>query len=68
MSEPAYDPVRYVADLRAITSEETDKVSLSLHTYGKHINRTGRSQFDPEAKTEEVYMVSVDEPPHPNSG
>ncbi len=47
---------------------ETDTVSLSLHTYGKHINRTGRSQFDPEAKTEEIFIVTVDEPPHPGSG
>ena len=39
---------------------ETEKVSLSLHTYGKHINRTGRSRFDPEAKTEEVFIVTVD--------
>ena len=39
---------------------ETDKVSVSLHTYGKHINFTGRSEFDPEAKTEEKFIVTVD--------
>ncbi len=38
---------------------ETDDVSLSLHTYGKHINYTGRSEFVPEAKTEEKYVVTV---------
>ena len=38
---------------------ETDKVSLSLHTYGKHINFTGRSEFDPESKTEKQYVVKV---------
>src|SRR5215470_11245973 len=27
-------------------------VALSLHVYGRHINHTGRSQFDVEAKTE----------------
>ncbi len=37
-----------------------DKVTLTLHTYGKHINYTGRSQFDPEKKTEEQFIVSVD--------
>ena len=37
-----------------------DKVTLTLHTYGKHINYTGRSQFDPENKTEEQFIVSVD--------
>jgi predicted metal-dependent enzyme (double-stranded beta helix superfamily) len=38
---------------------DTDKVSLSLHTYGKHINFTGRTEFDPEAKTEMQYVVRV---------
>ena len=26
----------------------SDDISLSLHTYGKHVNFTDRSQFDPE--------------------
>lgn len=39
---------------------ETDKVSLSLHTYGKHINFTGRSEFDPESNTEKRFIVTVD--------
>ncbi len=39
---------------------ETDNVSLSLHTYGKHINFTGRSEFDPTAKTEQKFIVTVD--------
>ncbi len=39
---------------------ETDKVSVSRHTYGKHINFTGRSEFDPEAKTEAKFIVTVD--------
>ena len=37
----------------------SDKVSLSLHTYGKHINFTGRSEFDPEAKTEKQFIVTM---------
>ena len=32
----------------------------SLHTYGKHINFTGRSQFDPDAGTEEPFVVVID--------
>jgi predicted metal-dependent enzyme (double-stranded beta helix superfamily) len=39
---------------------ETDDVSLSLHTYGKHINFTGRSEFDPETRTEKQYVLTVD--------
>ena len=39
---------------------ETGKVSVSLHTYGSHINFTGRSEFDPEAKTEKQFIVTVD--------
>jgi predicted metal-dependent enzyme (double-stranded beta helix superfamily) len=31
---------------------ETDRVTLSLHIYGKHPNYTGRSQFDPERNLE----------------
>ena len=36
---------------------DTDGVTLSLHTYGKHINFTGRSQFDPERRTETPFVV-----------
>jgi predicted metal-dependent enzyme (double-stranded beta helix superfamily) len=38
---------------------ESDKVSLSLHIYGKHINFTGRSQFDPDNKTETPFVVKL---------
>jgi len=37
-----------------------DDVSLSLHTYGRHINFTGRSEFDPEKDEERPYIVIVD--------
>ena len=30
---------------------ETSAVTVSLHTYGMHVNHTDRAQFDPEAKT-----------------
>ena len=36
-------------------------ISMSLHTYGRHINYTGRSEFDPEAKREKPYIVKVED-------
>jgi predicted metal-dependent enzyme (double-stranded beta helix superfamily) len=41
---------------------ETNEVTLSLHVYGKHINFTGRSQFDPKTNTETPF--SVKQEPH----
>jgi predicted metal-dependent enzyme (double-stranded beta helix superfamily) len=38
---------------------ESDKVTLSLHVYGKHINFTGRSQFDPEKQTETAFVLKL---------
>ena len=38
---------------------ETDKVTMSLHIYGKHINFTGRSQFDPEKRTETPFILKL---------
>ncbi len=34
-------------------------VSMSLHTYGRHINYTGRSEFDPAQKLERPFVVKV---------
>ena len=36
-----------------------EKVAVSLHTYGRHLNHTGRSIFDVEAKTESPCIVNV---------
>lgn len=36
-----------------------EKVAVSLHTYGRHLNHTGRSVFDVEAKTESPCVVRV---------
>jgi predicted metal-dependent enzyme (double-stranded beta helix superfamily) len=36
-----------------------DTVSLSLHVYGKHLNHSGRSLFDPEKQTEERLIVRI---------
>ena len=34
--------------------------SLSLHTYGRHINHTGRSEFDPLTSEERPMIVAVE--------
>jgi predicted metal-dependent enzyme (double-stranded beta helix superfamily) len=34
-------------------------ISMSLHTYGRHINYTGRSEFDPQGKREKPYVIKV---------
>ena len=39
--------------------------SLSLHTYGRHINFTGRSEFDPDRREERPMIVSVAAEPTP---
>jgi len=38
---------------------ESDAVSVSLHIYGKHVNFTQRSQFDPDKQTETPFVVTV---------
>lgn len=42
---------------------DSDEVSVSLHIYGKHINHTGRHQFDPQKKTATQYINRIEEPP-----
>lgn len=37
-----------------------DDVAMSLHTYGRHINFTGRSEFDPEKNTERPLTLAID--------
>ena len=38
---------------------DSDKVSLSLHTYGKHINHTNRSQYDLASGAVEPFKVAI---------
>ena len=38
---------------------ETASVTVSLHVYGRHVNHTERSQFDPEQKTEKAFIVRI---------
>ena len=35
------------------------EIALSIHTYGKHLNHTGRSIFDINQKTEIPCIVKV---------
>jgi predicted metal-dependent enzyme (double-stranded beta helix superfamily) len=39
---------------------ETDKVTLSLHTYGRHVNHTVRSQYNLETGEKKDFKVHVD--------
>jgi predicted metal-dependent enzyme (double-stranded beta helix superfamily) len=40
-------------------TNDSDRVTLSLHVYGKHVNFTQRSQFDPERRIEKPFIVNV---------
>ena len=40
---------------------ETDMTTVSLHTYGKHVNFTVRSQFDPKANTQLPFILNIKE-------
>ena len=37
----------------------TAQTTVSLHTYGEHINFTDRSQFDPERETAEPFILDI---------
>jgi predicted metal-dependent enzyme (double-stranded beta helix superfamily) len=39
---------------------ESEAVSVSLHIYGRHLNFTGRSQFDPNKRTETPFVVRIE--------
>ena len=38
---------------------ESERVTLSLHVYGKHVNHTERSQFDPARRTETAFKIRL---------
>lgn len=42
---------------------DSDRVTLSLHVYGRHINFTRRSQFDLEQRAERPFMINFEEAP-----
>jgi len=39
---------------------DTDRITLSLHIYGRHINYTDRARFDPENHRAEPFIVTVE--------
>jgi len=39
-------------------------ISMSLHTYGRHINYTGRSEFDLRHRLEKPYVIKVADDEH----
>jgi len=41
-------------------SNETDAMTLSLHTYGRHVNYTQRAQFDLDSNERKAFIVSVE--------
>ena len=41
-------------------TNETDHMTLSLHTYGRHINHTNRSQFNLETRERKEFVVRVE--------
>ncbi|KTD20281.1 putative Cupin region protein [Legionella lansingensis] len=43
-------------DIHSVINESTD-VAISLHVYGKNLNYTGRSQFDPIKKTVQSFII-----------
>jgi predicted metal-dependent enzyme (double-stranded beta helix superfamily) len=53
------DVVAFLPDAIHSVTNETDRVTLSLHVYGRNLNRVGRSQFDPGKQTERPFIVAV---------
>jgi predicted metal-dependent enzyme (double-stranded beta helix superfamily) len=45
-------------DIHSVMND-TESITVSLHVYGKHVNHTERSQFDPEQRTEQPFVVRV---------
>jgi predicted metal-dependent enzyme (double-stranded beta helix superfamily) len=41
---------------------DSERVTLSLHVYSKHINFTRRSQFDLAQHAEKPFIVKIEEP------
>ena len=52
--------VSFLPDAIHSVVNETDRVTVSLHVYGKNLNYTGRSQFDPETNSETPFLLKYD--------
>ena len=55
------DVVSFLPDSIHSVINETDAVTVSLHVYGKHVNYTTRSQFDPATRVEQPFKVKESE-------
>ena len=42
-----------------MVTNETETITLSVHTYGRHINHTARSQFNLDTGEKKLFMVRV---------
>ena len=51
------DVVSFLPESIYSVVNETDRVTVSLHVYGQHINYTVRSQFDLETRVEHPFKV-----------
>ncbi len=58
--EKVFGPGEVIAflphEIHSVTNH-SEKITVSLHIYGKHLNHTGRSQFDVEQKTEMPFLI-----------
>jgi len=53
----AGETVTFLPDSIHSVINETADVTVSLHVYGKHVNYTVRSQFDPATRVEQAFKV-----------
>lgn len=53
------DVIAFQPDSIHSVVNETDRVTVSLHVYGMHVNYTNRSQFDPERNTEKAFILKT---------
>jgi predicted metal-dependent enzyme (double-stranded beta helix superfamily) len=53
----AGDVVTFLPESIHSVTNETAAVTVSLHVYGKHVNYTTRSQFDPETRVAKEFKV-----------
>jgi predicted metal-dependent enzyme (double-stranded beta helix superfamily) len=54
------DVVTFQPDSIHSVVNETDRVSVSLHVYGRHVNHTHRFRFDPAQRTASPFILKVD--------
>lgn len=52
--------VSFLPDAIHSVDNTTDRVTLSLHVYGKHVNHTDRCTYDPEKNTTAPFKLKVE--------